>query len=488
MAVRILDANGNPLTSTANALDVNIKSGVGLPVSGTVAVSNFPATQPVSGSVAVSNLPATQPVSAAALPLPSGAATSAKQPALGTAGTPSADVVSVQGVAGGTPQPVSGTVAVSNFPVTQPVSGTVGVNNFPATQPVSAAALPLPTGAATAAKQPALGTAGSPSTDVVSVQGVAGGTPQPVSGSVAVTNFPATQPVSGTVGVNNFPATQPVSAAALPLPTGASTAAKQPALGTAGTPSTDVISVQGVAGGIATPVSGSVAVSNFPATQPVSGTVALAAGSAVVGHVIVDSAPTTPVTGTFFQATQPVSAAALPLPTGAATSANQPTPTAKGAQGANATPTQDLKDAGRTYVTFTALAAAGVIAEALLSFSQNKQGAVTGAVTSYVVPSGKTLRLTSISVSLKSAAAAIAFARLVIRHNTAGAVVVGSPAVFIVPEINTNSATSGTSAWVTIPLPDGIEIFGNGTQAIGISHLDQATTNILNVTLTGFEY
>jgi hypothetical protein len=35
--------------------------------------------------------------------------------------------------------------------------------------------------------------------------------PVAVSGSVAVSNFPATQPVSGTVAVSNFPATQPVS-------------------------------------------------------------------------------------------------------------------------------------------------------------------------------------------------------------------------------------------------------------------------------------
>lgn len=33
------------------------------------------------------------------------------------------------------------------------------------------------------------------------------------------------------------------------------------------------------------------------------------------------TAPTTPVTGTFFQATQPVSATTLPLPTGASTEA-----------------------------------------------------------------------------------------------------------------------------------------------------------------------
>ena len=42
-------------------------------------------------------------ITAAALPLPSGAATAAKQPALGTAGTPSADVLTVQGVSGGKP-------------------------------------------------------------------------------------------------------------------------------------------------------------------------------------------------------------------------------------------------------------------------------------------------------------------------------------------------------------------------------------------------
>lgn len=58
-----------------------------------------------------------------------------------------------------------------------------------------------------------------------------------VSGTVAVSNFPATQPVSGNVNVNNFPATQPVS--------------------------------------------GNVNVNNFPATQPVSGTVTLSGTSAV---------------------------------------------------------------------------------------------------------------------------------------------------------------------------------------------------------------
>lgn len=125
------------------------------------------------------------------------------------------------------------------------------------TQPISAASLPLPTGASTAAKQPALGTAGTASADVLTVQGIAGMTAVKVDGSAV------TQPVSGTF----WQATQPVSAASLPLPTGAATAAKQPALGTAGAASADVITVQGIASMTALKVDGS------GVTQPVSGTV-----------------------------------------------------------------------------------------------------------------------------------------------------------------------------------------------------------------------
>lgn len=56
----------------------------------------------------------------------------------------------------------------------------------------------------------------------------------------------------------------PISAASLPLPTGASTAAKQPALGTAGTASSDVITVQGIASMTALKTDGSAT------TQPIS--------------------------------------------------------------------------------------------------------------------------------------------------------------------------------------------------------------------------
>lgn len=91
---------------------------------------------------------------------------------------------------------VVGHVIVDTAPTT-PVTGTF----WQTTQPVSASTLPLPSGASTAAKQPALGTAGSPSSDVISVQGESGMTPLKVDGSAA------TQPVSngGTFAVQATP-------------------------------------------------------------------------------------------------------------------------------------------------------------------------------------------------------------------------------------------------------------------------------------------
>jgi hypothetical protein len=117
--------------------------------------------------------------------------------------------------------------------------GSMKVDNSGQTQPVSAASLPLPTGAATEAT-------------LSSLDG----------------KIPASLTVTSTrLLVDGSGVTQPVSASSLPLPTGASIAAKQPALGTAGTASADVITVQGIASMTAIKVDGSAV------TQPVSGTV-----------------------------------------------------------------------------------------------------------------------------------------------------------------------------------------------------------------------
>lgn len=100
---------------------------------------------------------------------------------------------------------VSGTVTVDGSGVTQPVSGTVTANAGTGTFAVSAAALPLPSGAATAAKQPALGTAGTASTDVISVQGIASMTPLQVAdngSTLSVDDGGGSLTVDGTVSVS----------------------------------------------------------------------------------------------------------------------------------------------------------------------------------------------------------------------------------------------------------------------------------------------
>ncbi len=105
----------------------------------------------------------------------------------------------------------------------------------------------------------------------------------PVGGSqVEVTNFPGTQAVTGTF----WPATQPVSGT----------------VAVSNFPSSQAVTgtfwqaTQPVSGSVTATCSGTVAVSNFPATQAVTGTF---------------WQTTQPVSGTFWQATQPVSSAVL---------------------------------------------------------------------------------------------------------------------------------------------------------------------------------
>lgn len=316
--------------------------------------------------------------------LPTGAATSAKQPALGTAGTPSSDVITVQGKASMTPlltdasattQPVSAaslplptgaatgakqdtgntSLASIDGKVTTVDTDNVTIVDMPAvsvdttglatsakqdtgntslgsidtkitavdTGNVTVSASALPTGASTAAKQD------TGNTTLSAIDTKLGGTLTVDTGlttqtdaltdtelrasDVKVSLDGESVAVTGTF----WQATQPVSAASLPLPSGAATAAKQPALGTAGTASTDVLSVQGITSMTPLKVDGS------GVTQPVSGTVTAnlsatdnavldSIDSAVNGTLAVDASGTTvPVSGTFWQATQPISHAAL---------------------------------------------------------------------------------------------------------------------------------------------------------------------------------
>lgn len=138
--------------------------------------------------------------------------------------------------------------------------------------------------------------------------------------------------LSGSIAVTGafYQATQPVSAASLPLPTGAATD------GTAITGSVmpaGGASINGWLSAIYTKLIGSIAVTGtfFQATQPISntndgtaitGSAMPAGGAGFLGWlsaIHTKLAGSIAVTGTFFQATQPISATSLPLPTGAST-------------------------------------------------------------------------------------------------------------------------------------------------------------------------
>lgn len=247
-----------------------------------------------STAIKVDGSAVTQPVSAASLPLPTGASTAAKQPALGTAGSASTDVLTVQGIASMTPllvdgsgstQPVSGTVAVtqgtaSNLNATVVGTGTFQVQCSSGCSGGTQYNIGDVAGATDAGTVPlvirddALSTLSDAEGDWVGERvdstGALWSHVTSVDGTVTVDNggtFAVQAAQSGTWNINNVSGT-------VSLPTGAATAAKQPALGTAGTASSDVITVQGIASMTPLLVDGS------GSTQPVSGTVAVTQGTA----------------------------------------------------------------------------------------------------------------------------------------------------------------------------------------------------------------
>lgn len=234
-----------------------------------VAVSNFPASQVVSGSVSVSNFPATQPVSGT-VTANTGLAQPLTDSQLRATAVPVSGTVTVSN-----PQT---SVSVSNFPATQPVSGTVGISG---TVPVS-----------------------GPLTDTQ-----LRATAVPISGTVTA-NTGLTQPLTDT---QLRASAVPVSATSLPLPSGAATAANQ---------ATEITSLANIDADLGAPADA--------AATTDTGTFSLIAlvkrllgkiPTLVAGRFPVDgSGVTQPVSGTFWQATQPVSIASLPaLATGSNT-------------------------------------------------------------------------------------------------------------------------------------------------------------------------
>jgi hypothetical protein len=142
---------------------------------------------------------------------------------------------------------------------------------------------------------------------------------------------------------------------------------------------------------------------------------------------------------------------------------------------------------GRAYQTFTFVQQAGVTSEALASTTSNANGTTTGAVTTFTIPTGKTLRITAITLACRLGAGAAGQCLLNLRNNTTGATTASSPLVYSI-EADEAASVSGTGETVHVDIPDGLEFTAGGSNSIGFSHVDSATTNVVTFTASGFLY
>jgi len=181
-AIAVDSAGRVGISDLGGAISID-DNGSSITVDGTVA-----ATQ--SGTWNITNVSGT-------VSLPTGAATAAKQPALGTAGTASADVITVQGITGMTAVKVDGSA------VTQPVSGTVtanaGTGTFTVSGAVTNTVLSVVGGGTEATAQRV--TIASDSTGVLSVDDNGGSLT--VDGTVGISGTVAVTDNSGSLTVDN---------------------------------------------------------------------------------------------------------------------------------------------------------------------------------------------------------------------------------------------------------------------------------------------
>jgi hypothetical protein len=445
-------------------------------VGGTVAVSG-PATDaqlratplPVSGPLTDAQLRASSlPVSIAALPLPAGAATQATLATLATdAGLASVfarladgsqhtvvDSSALPAGASTSALQTPGNASVASIDAKTPalVTGRVPVDGSGVTQPISAAALPLPAGASTEATLAAI-KAKTDNLDVaLSTRAITGLTDAQLRASAV--------PVSGPLTDAQLRASAvAISAAALPLPAGAAQEHTTAASPHACRLSDGAAFYDGAKTG------------QLPAALVggrLDGNIGAWLGSTAPTVGAKTSANSIPVVVASDQAALPVTA---------------PTIT-KGTQGANGFTTQDLKDAGRARVSIV-FQGTGAVADALLSLVKSTNGVAATGATTIPVAANKRLRITSMTFSVKANAAAAAFATFTLRINPAGAAIITSQSELRV-DLGNTEAVAGAARAITIPFPDGFEL--SGTDQLAVSAAAQATTNILSVSLNGFEY
>lgn len=345
-------------------------------------------------------------------------------------------ITAIQGAAGTAAWPVS-LATVPSHPVTQ------GSPPWA----VSAAALPLPTGAAT-------------ETTLASL--LARLPAALVSGRLDVNlGAPATLPVSGTF----WQATQPVSAAALPLP---SNAAKE-------TSQLETHATVGIAA--------------LTKIQTVGGSDY--AGSPLAQQIKVDTSGQQYIGN--FPATQPVSAATLPLPTGAA----QEHVTAVSPHAVRATDGATFYDTRTTnnglqavLLSWEEMAGTAAVESALTNATFQTQNLVAlTAASSYTVPAAKRFRITNVSCYVKATSTVNNLAKFRIRAVASGSVLNTSTPVFntTLALAGPGTIAAGLMAQQAYSVPEGSLDFPTGAQ-LTFTWNTAANTCTVGMTVIGYLY
>jgi hypothetical protein len=281
---------GIPRVTVSNDSSVLVSSLPSIPAGsnaiGSVSVSNFPGTQPVSGTVAVSSIASALPSGTntiGAISNTSFAATQATASALnatvvgsGTAGSPASGVITIQGITNGTAIPVSGTVTASNPSVgtdgaAAPTSSTqIGGSDGTNLQPLQVDAsknLKVNLQTSLPAGTNAIGSITN--TSFIATQATASNLNATVVQTTPANLQTTVTPASGSTftvvqptGTNLHAVLDSGSTTAVTQPTASNLNATVVGSGTAGTPSAGVVTIQGITGGTAIPVSGTITASN----------------------------------------------------------------------------------------------------------------------------------------------------------------------------------------------------------------------------------
>jgi hypothetical protein len=169
------------------------------------------------------------------------------------------------------------------------------------------------------------------------------------------------------------------------------------------------------------------------------------------------------------------------------TTANCPQPTlTKGTQGATGYSVQELKDAGRTRITFTADRVTPAATDTLVTFVINNAGTATTAQTTRTVTAGKTFRVQSIYIGVAASTTTAVSVRFALRENTGGACTASSAAVAMLNAATPAAVAAEGSSGAEQSFPDGLEF--PAADSICISAIGSTATGTLTASVVGYEY